>query len=185
MYALNKINMDESDGGKSDDKHEKKRVIIVGDSILNGISEKGLTKKNHIVKVRPHPGATTEDLVDHIKPVARRTPNMVVPHIGSNDLTNGVNTQEKLQGVIDILRSESKDTDIVVSSVVTRKDISGMPNKVSSLNNGLKTLCIRNQIEFIDKSNLDVSCLGMKKLHLNKTGNLYLANNCNKYLEKS
>ncbi len=170
---------------KSDNKHGKKRVIIVGDSILNGISEKGLTKKNHIVKVRPHPGATTEDLVDHIKTVARRKPNMVVLHIGSNDLTNGVNTQEKLQEVIDVVRSESKDTDIVVSSVVTRKDINGMPNKVSSLNNGLKIFCIKNQIDLIDNSNLDVSCLGVKKFHLNRKGNSYLANNFNKYLEKA
>ena len=185
INTVKKINLDESGERKNEDKHEKKRVIIVGDSILNGISEKGLTKKNHIVKVRPHPGATTEDLVDHIKPVARRKPNMVILHIGTNDLTNGVNTQGKLQEVMDILRSESKDTDIVVSSVVTRKDKNGMPNKVSSLNNGLKTLCMRNQIEFIDNSNLDVSCLGMKKLHLNKKGNSYLANNFNKYLEKA
>ena len=142
-------------------------MIIVGDSILNGINEKGLTKKNHIVKVCPHPGATTEDLVDQIKPVARRKPSMVVLHIGSNDLTNGINTQEKFQEVIDILQSESKDTDIVVSSVVTRKDKSGMPIKVSRLNNSLKILC-RNQIELIGNSNLDVSCLGIKILHLIK-----------------
>ena len=187
--ATNKINPGEScesaSDDKRDDKHEKKRVIIVGDSILNGINEKGLTKKNHTVKVRPHPGATTEDLVDHIKPVARRKPNMVILHIGSNDLTNGVNTQEKLLEVIDILRKESKDTKIVVSSVVTRKDKNGMPNKVSSLNSSLKTLCIRNQIEFIDNCNLDDSCLGVKRLHLNKKGNSYLANNCNKFLEKA
>ena len=119
------------------------------------------------------------------KKVARRKPNMVILHIGSNDLTNGVNTQEKLLEVIDILRKESKDTKIVVSSVVTRKDKNGMPNKVSSLNSSLKTLCIRNQIEFIDNCNLDDSCLGVKRLHLNKKGNSYLANNFNKFLEKA
>lgn len=131
------------------------------------------------MKVRPHPGATTEDLVDHIKPVARRKPNMVILHIGSNDLTTGINTQEKLLEVIDILRSESKDTKIAVLSVVTRKDKNGMPNKVCNLNSSLKTLCIRNQIEFIDNHNLDDSCLGIKRLHLNKKGNSYLANNFN------
>ena len=79
---------------KNDDKQEKKRVIIVGDSILNGLSEQGLTKRNHIMKVHPHPGTTTKDLVYHIAPVARRKPNMVVLHIGTNDLTDGISTQE-------------------------------------------------------------------------------------------
>ena len=55
------------------------------------------------MNVRPHPGATSEDLIDHIKPVARRKPDIVVLHIGTNDLTNGINTQENLQEVVDIL----------------------------------------------------------------------------------
>ena len=69
--------------------HEQssKRVIIVGDSILNGINEKGLSRNGNIVKVRPHPGVTSEDLIDHIKPVSRRKPDIVVLHIGTNDLT--------------------------------------------------------------------------------------------------
>ena len=55
-----------------------------------------------------------------------------------------------------------------------------MTNKVSSLNSNLWTLCVRNQIEFTDNRNLDDSCLGMKRLHLNQKGNLYLTNNFNK-----
>ena len=73
---------------------------------------------------------------------------------------------------------------MVVSSVIIRKDNGGVPNGVSSINNCLKTPCIRNQIEFSDNGNLDVSCLGMKILHFNKKGNSYLANNFNKPLGK-
>ena len=69
---------------------------MVGDSILNGINKKGLSKKRHIVKVRSHPGATSEDLVDHIKPVARRKPDMVILHVGTNDISNDVKTLDKL-----------------------------------------------------------------------------------------
>ena len=85
--------------------HEQssKRVIIVGDSILNGINEKGLSRNDDIVKVRPYPGATSEDLIDHIKLVTRRKPDIVVLHIGTNDSTNGITTQVKLQEVVDIL----------------------------------------------------------------------------------
>ena len=51
---------------------DRKNVFIVGDSLLNGINENGMKKLNHNVKVRNHPGATTEDIIDHIKPILRK-----------------------------------------------------------------------------------------------------------------
>ena len=101
------------------------------------------SKKRHTVKVRPHPRATSEDLVDHIKPVARRKPDMVVLHIGTNDITNDVKTLVKLQDTVDIIRKESQDTEIVKSSVFTRRDKDGIANIVSSLDSRLKTFCAR------------------------------------------
>eukprot|EP00112_Aurelia_sp_Birch-Aquarium-sp1_P022592 Seg6416.2 transcript_id=Seg6416.2/GoldUCD/mRNA.D3Y31 product="hypothetical protein" protein_id=Seg6416.2/GoldUCD/D3Y31 len=50
---------------EKDKKGTKKRVVVVGDSMLNGVNEKGLSR-NHFVKVYAHGGATSEDLVDHI-----------------------------------------------------------------------------------------------------------------------
>ena len=133
------------------------------------------------MKVRPHPGATSEDLIDHIKPVARRKPDTVVLHIGTNDLTNDINTPEKLQEVVDILQRESNETKIALSSLVTRSDKSNLQLKVSTLNTSLKVFCAKNPIDLIDNSNLDVSCLGAKKRHLNRKGNSYLANNFTRY----
>ena len=34
-------------------------------------------------RVRPHPGATTEYLVDYVKPVARKKTKMLVIHVGT------------------------------------------------------------------------------------------------------
>ena len=95
------------------------------------------------MKVRPHPGATSEDLIDHIKPVARRKPDTVVLHIGTNDLTNDINTQEKLQEVVDILQRESNETKIALSSLVTRSDKSNLQLKVSTLNTSLKVFVLK------------------------------------------
>ena len=165
--------------------HEQssKRVIIVGNSILNGINEKGLSRNDDTVKIRPHPGATSEDLMDHIKPATRRKPDIVVLHIGTNDLTDGINTQENLQEVVDILQLESNETKIALSSVVTRSDKSNMRLKVSTLNTSLKAFCAKNHIDLIDNSNVDASCLGAKKLHLNSKDNSYLANNFIRYFK--
>ena len=38
------------------------------------------------VKIRPHPGVSTEDLIEHIKPAIRKNPDIVVIHTGTNDL---------------------------------------------------------------------------------------------------
>jgi len=54
--------------------------------ILNGIDERGLGK-HHNVKLRPHPGATTRDIVDHVKLVARKRPNMLLIQLRTSQTT--------------------------------------------------------------------------------------------------
>ena len=89
-------------------KDKWKRAYVVGDSIVSGLSEKGLSKR-HTVKVRLHPGDTTEDLADDIKPIMRKNPDLVIIHFGTNDITNnGVNTKEKLPETIDYVPGISK-----------------------------------------------------------------------------
>ena len=164
---------------------QRKTIIVVGDSILNGINENGLSKnaKKHNVKVRAHPGATSRDLIDHIKPVARRKPSLIVVHVGTNDITNNVDTEEMLQTLVNDVKKESPDTEIAISGLVTRKDKPGIEKKVSSLNTCLKNLCARSQLYFIENDRVDGSCLGKKKLHLNIKGNSILARNFVNYFD--
>ena len=42
-------------------------------------------KVNDSMKVRSHPGATTEDIVDYVKPIAHKKPKMLVIHTGTNE----------------------------------------------------------------------------------------------------
>ena len=57
--------------------NEANRMIrtlkVVGDSTINSFEGRGLCKGNH-VKVRKHPGASSTDFIDHVKPVLRKTP---------------------------------------------------------------------------------------------------------------
>ena len=89
---------------------QKKSIIVVGDSILNGINENGLSKhaKTHNVKVRADPGATSRDLIDHIKPVARRKPSLIVVNVGTNDITNNVDTEEMLQTLVNDVKKNHR-----------------------------------------------------------------------------
>ena len=44
-----------------------KKVFIVGGSMIKNITGTGISRSN-TVKMRPHPGATTVDICDNIKP---------------------------------------------------------------------------------------------------------------------
>ena len=73
-------------------KRKKIRVEILGDSMLNGVQEKGLNKNADInIKIRKYPGASSTDILDHIRPTLRKEPDQIRIHAGTNDLTNNHN----------------------------------------------------------------------------------------------
>ena len=68
------------------------RVEILDDFMLDGIQEKGLNKNGDInIKIRKYPGASSTDILDHIKPSLRKEPDQIVIHAGTNDLKNDDN----------------------------------------------------------------------------------------------
>ena len=62
-------------------KHGKdhKDVFIVGASMIKNITGTGISREN-IIKMRPHPGATTIDICDYIKPELRQKLDVVIVH---------------------------------------------------------------------------------------------------------
>ena len=158
-------------------------ITVVGDSILNGIEEKGLSKK-HRVRVRPHSGANSEDLTDHIKPIIRRKPDALIIHIGTNDLTSNIDTVKQLKSTIKSIRDGTPHTKIAVSLLTPRNDIQEGKKKVDQLNRKLKAMCIEEKVKTLDNSNIDDSCLGMCKLHQNKKGKSMLAMNLIKAMDE-
>ena len=80
-------------------KEKNKKIIIIGNSMLHYQRPKFLSKNNNFVNVRFHPGTTTEDIVDFIKPVIRKKPDAVIIHAGTNDLTDGTNTIKQVRKI--------------------------------------------------------------------------------------
>ena len=76
------------------------------------------------VKIRSHSGATIEDLIDYVRPTARKNPKMLVIHSGTNDITNKVNTLQKIRKVINAIKENdaNDEIEIVLSSVIHRDD---------------------------------------------------------------
>ena len=76
-------------------KEEKKNICVVADSMLKNITGSGISR-DHSVKMWPHPGATTVDMIDYIKPELRHKPDIIILHCGTNYITNDVNTVKKM-----------------------------------------------------------------------------------------
>ena len=44
--------------------------------------------KDDLVKIRCHPGASTDDITDYVRTTARRKPDMIIIHTSTNDIQN-------------------------------------------------------------------------------------------------
>ena len=131
------------------------------------------------VKVQPHPGASTDDLIDHIKPAIHKNLDIVVIHTGTNnDLQNNCNIVKKAKKLISAVKEVDKETSvkIALSSIINREDES-FKDKINDVNNKLKNYCNSVVMDFIDNSNIDGSCINIDKLHQNRTRTAALAKN--------
>ena len=63
-------------------------TIIVGDSIINGVIEERINKKDRPVKVRNFPGATVADMEHYLIPVIQKKPSNIILHVGTYDTKN-------------------------------------------------------------------------------------------------
>ena len=123
------------------------------------------------VKIRSHLDATTEDLIDYVRPTARKNPKMMVIHSGTNDLTNKVNTLQNIRKVINAIKENdvNDEIEIVLSSAI-HPDDQDLEDKINKLNKKLENLCKGKDMIFIDNSNIKSSSLNRSKLNLNKSG---------------
>ena len=70
------LNEDNSNDNK-DKNIVKRKAIAVGDSLLNGINERGLSKDFN-VKVNNIPGGTSETVLDKIKKLVKCKPSSLI-----------------------------------------------------------------------------------------------------------
>ena len=158
----------------------RRKVVITGDSLLNGLHEKGLSRNhrvNNYFPINNFPGGTSETILENIDEIIKNKPDCLIIHAGTNDLTNGINLLNQAKKIIKEVKKVSHNTKIAFSSIVTRKDRKNIDKKVLEVNSHLKNYCSQKNIDFIDNNNIKEEHLGLKKLHLNKRGNTVLASN--------
>ena len=80
-------------------KNGNKNVFVVGHSMLNNMSERGISKQ-HSVKVRNFPGATTEGINEEINDILQSKPGIIIIHVGINDLVTKINPLNSLRKIL-------------------------------------------------------------------------------------
>ena len=158
----------------------KKEIFIIGDSIIKYVNGRE-DSRNDSVKKRSHPGATTDDFIDYVRPTVRKKPNLIIIHSGTNDIQNNVNTLQKIRKVISSIKEYDTDDNIkiVLSSVIHRSD-HDFEDKINGTNRKLENLCKGEGMIFISNSNIDSTCLNRSKLRLSKSGSTLFIKNFSK-----
>ena len=176
-------------------QHSKKQVLIVGDSMLNCIEEKDM-RRDAFVRVRNHPGATVEDLADHIRAHTRHVKHDgVIILAGTNDISRNNHESNKdnpkrdtsahMQELIKQIKDcTSPDTHIAICQVTARKDKPGIMKDVNELNQKFKLLAQREQVGFVSTSYFRQEHCGKKGVHPSEEGIDIIFETLEKYVRK-
>ena len=145
----------------------KKEIIIVGDSMIKHVNGREVSRDNS-VKIRCHPDATIDDILDYVRVTAHKKPDMIIIHTSTNDIQNKVNILQKVRKVITTIREIDVNNEIQIafSSVIHHDD----QDFKEEINRKFENFCMSKGIKFINNNNIDGSCLNRSKLHLNKSG---------------
>ena len=105
----------------------RKEVIIIGDSMLNNVNSRGISKSKK-VEVLNFPGATSNDILRKIDDVLNRKPESLIVHAGTNDLTNEINLLNNVKKIVTKTKQKSPKTVTSFSNIIIRKDKKNLEN---------------------------------------------------------
>ena len=84
----------------------KKKIALNRDSIVNGISEKGLSV-NYKVKIVHFPCGTSEKILEKLDDIIKETPGDLIVHAGTNDIINNVKLPTNVKKIFSKISRES------------------------------------------------------------------------------
>ena len=161
--------------GETQGKYPDGTAIIIGNSILNSIIQKRLSRKGRVVKVHNFRGATVDDMKHHVIPLLRKEPSFIIIHAGANDAPY-LTSRKILDNLITLkcfITDILPNCKVIFSTPTLRTDDGKAALTGSQLTNHLLHL----YIDIIDNRNINARNLGNKGLYLNPTGSSRLAKN--------
>ena len=154
-------------------------TTIIGDSIVkdvNAIKMRRCLPKGDKVYVKSFPGATTECMVDYVKPSLKYNPDLIIIHTGVNNLRTKKSPEVIADEIIKLACSiKTTSNEVVISTLVERGD--GLKFKGQQVNEFLISKCVARNIYYINNSNINARQHLNSTSHLNYNGTTQLA--CN------
>ena len=110
-----------------------------------------------VLNVMKYPGSITGDMVDYVRPVTRKKPDVIIMHVDTNDLTKGVNTMSKIRKIVSAIQvvDSSRNIQLGFSSIFQRAD-NDYSKEIKEINTRLKSYCLGEGLNFVDNKNIDV-----------------------------
>ncbi len=163
---------------------QKKKVVIIGDSMLKQIKRKDINYnlQDTVTHVKTFPGATSEDMSSYIEPTLKSNPDEVILHCGTNDLRHE-QPKEIAERIVGIAKEiESRGQKATVSGLIRRTDSPELETKRRSVNVFLGEMLLGSTTRFISHENVHPFHLNRWGLHLNQYGSKIITENFVRYL---
>ena len=77
---------------------------------------------NPLLYSKNYPGANTEDILNHLKPILRHKPELVIFHSGTNDIVDNKHTISFLDRAIELVNKECPNTPFAISLPIINKN---------------------------------------------------------------
>ena len=158
----------------------RRTTTIIGDSTIKNLKPKNVRDNlptGEKVYIKSFNGATISQMYHYAIPSMEFNPDLVIMHVGTNDLRTDKTPKEIAMEIIDLSKSLSmSDNDYMISGITARNDKFG--EKAIMVNEELKALCYENELNYIDNGNIIPRFhLSNDKLHLNDKGSYQLGTN--------
>ena len=163
-----------NNNGETQGNYPGSTAVIIGDSILNGIIQERLCRKERVAKVHNFRGAAVDDMKHHVIPLLRKEPVFIIIHTGTNDDAPYSTSRIILDNLLKLksfITDSLPNCKVVISIRTLYTNDRKAVLTVSQLSNPLLQL----DTDLIDNRNINTRNLGNKGVHLNPKGIIHLA----------
>ena len=125
---------------QSNNIQAKRKIVVAGDSMLNNIHERGLSKQ-HTIKLKDFPGATAKTILEKLEKLPESKPDMLIVHSVPNNLLKNINLLTNCRRVHRKCLELSPETKLVFSKIIIRKDKNNLGKHRKDVNARMKNFC--------------------------------------------
>ena len=159
----------------SGEGNQKRKIYILGDSMIKGIKHWKMQTKDTKVVVRSFVGAKVRQMKYYAKPAEEDNPSLYILHIGTNDLREDKSADQIADEITSLALSLNKGNNkVTVSGICPRGD--HLNAKAGNVNELLEKHGKKHQSGFIKHVQMDATLhTNGSNLHLNQVGDSILA----------